>query len=349
MVALVVVGLSASRPCGAVMPTRDGSVPVAVSSAFDQGLFDVASEGSLRTNFAFPTWKVPVILTDFADQPMTYTDAADWNRALFDTTGSTPTGFVFTYYAWVSGNRIRVIGKVVALVHLAGSKNDYADSSWGLGSDPTRNTYAAVNEALRKCPSTIDWSEFDRDLNGKVDMVWILHSGFGGENVVTRKDLWSITSKMSDWPNGYAFETNTLVPGTPVKELVDAFSIVPEMSAFHQGQRAEIGVFCHEFGHAPGLPDLYERGFSGSTRNVGVGNWSVMSTGVYGTDGQSPQFPSHLGAWSMVYLGWAATVRPTEDGPMALGPIEKGGKVLDLWFQGEQSSEHCLVENRQPS
>ena len=59
------------------MPTRDGSVPVAVSSAFDQGLFDVASEGSLRTNFAFPTWKVPVILTDFADQPMTYTDAAD--------------------------------------------------------------------------------------------------------------------------------------------------------------------------------------------------------------------------------------------------------------------------------
>ena len=206
-----------------------------------------------------------------------------------------------------------------------------------------------MNEALRKCPSTIDWSEFDRDLNGKVDMVWILHSGFGGENVVTRKDLWSITSKMSDWPNGYAFETNTLVPGTPVKELVDAFSIVPEMSAFHQGQRAEIGVFCHEFGHALGLPDLYERGFSGSTRNVGVGNWSVMSTGVYGTDGQSPQFPSHLGAWSMVYLGWAATVRPTEDGPMALGPIEKGGKVLDLWFQGEQSSEHFLVENRQRS
>src|SRR5262249_685278 len=226
----------------------------------------------------YPTWKVPVVLADFADQPLTYRNVADWNKALFDTTGATPTGSVFDYYAWVSGNRIRVIGKVVAVVHLSKFKNDYADSSWGLGTDPTRNIYAAVDEALRKCPTTIDWSEFDRDLNGKVDMVWVLHSGLGGENVITRKALGSIQSKVSDWPNGYAFETNTFVPGTQVHELVDAFSIVPEMSAFNLGGRAEIGVFCHEFGHALGLPDLYERGFGGSSRNVGVGNWSLMST-----------------------------------------------------------------------
>src|SRR5438477_10305465 len=71
MVALVVVGLSSSRPCEAVMPTREGTVPVAVSSAFDQGLFDLAPQGSLETSLVYPTWKVPVILADFADQPMT--------------------------------------------------------------------------------------------------------------------------------------------------------------------------------------------------------------------------------------------------------------------------------------
>lgn len=347
MVALVVLGISASRPCGAVMPTREGTVPDAVASAFDQGLFDLSSETSLKTSLVYPTWKVAVIMADYTDQPMTYTNIADWNRALFDTTGSTPTGSVFDYYTWVSGRRIRVIGKVVAFVHLPKPKNDYADMSWGLGTDPTRNSYAAIDQALRLCPSTIDWSEFDRDLNGKVDMVWLLHSGFGGENVVTRQDLWSITSKMSDWPNGYAFETSTMVPGTNTKELVDAFSVLPEISGVHPGQRCEIGVYCHEFGHALGLPDLYERAFGGGTRNVGVGNWSLMSTGAYGTDGQSPQFPSHLGAWPLLYLGWATTVRPTEDGPMALAPIENGGKILDLWFQGEKSAEHFLVENRQ--
>jgi immune inhibitor A len=352
MVALVVVGVSMSRPCGAVMPTREGTVPEVVSNAFDQGRFDLSSErtlseGPLRTNLATSTWKVPIIMADFTDQPMTYSNPADWNRALFDTTGSTPTGSVFDYYTWVSGGRIRVIGKVVAFVHLPKPKNDYADSSWGLGTDPTRNSYAAIDQALRLCPNTIDWSEFDRDLDGKVDVVWLLHSGFGGENVVTRKDLWSITSKMTDWPNGYAFDTGTLVPGTQIHEQVDRFSVVPEISGINPGQRCEIGVFCHEFGHTLGLPDLYERGFGGSTRNVGVGNWSLMSTGAYGTDGQSPQFPSHLGAWPMLYLGWATTVRPTEDGPMALAPIENGGKILDLWFQGETSSEHFLVENRQ--
>jgi hypothetical protein len=48
MVALVVVGVSASRPCLAVMPTREGTVPEAVSNAFDQGRFDISSETPSR-------------------------------------------------------------------------------------------------------------------------------------------------------------------------------------------------------------------------------------------------------------------------------------------------------------
>lgn len=341
--ALLAAGMWMPSPAGAVMPTRDGTVPPEVAQSFAAGRFDLPAAVTLGTSLAGSTWKIPVILVDFTDQPLTYTSALEWDRALFDTAGATPTGSVFDYYTWVSGNRLRVVGNVVATIHLSTAKNDYAESSWGLSG----GTYRAVDEALRNCPP-VDWSEYDRDLDGYVDMVWVVHSGLGGEHVITKQDLWSQTSKLTLWGNGSVFVTTDRLPGTISFERINAFSILPEMSAFHIGQRSEIGVFCHEFGHALGLPDLYDTGgVGGGTRSVGPGNWSLMSTGVYGGDGLSPEYPTHIGAWPMLFLGWGSTVRPTEDGALALGPIENGGRILDLWFQGEASQEHFLVENRQ--
>ena len=160
------------------------------------------------------TWTVPVILVDFTDQPLTYSNTSEWDRALFDTTGSTPTGSVFDYYQWVSGNRLRVIGKVVAVVHLDQTKGYYANNSWGLSSSTPLNSAGALMDALGKCEKQVNWSDFDRDLDGYVDMMWVLHSGLGGENVVTRQDLWSMTSRLSAWSGSGAYTTSDPVPGS---------------------------------------------------------------------------------------------------------------------------------------
>ncbi|TMQ71217.1 MAG: M6 family metalloprotease domain-containing protein, partial [Candidatus Eisenbacteria bacterium] len=333
------------------MPTRTGEVPPLVADAFHAGRFELPHIPILGTSAAavIGTWTVPIILVDFTDQPLTYSNTSEWDRALFDTTGSTPTGSVFDYYQWVSGNRLRVIGKVVAVVHLDQTKGYYANNSWGLSSSTPLNSAGALMDALGKCEKQVNWSDFDRDLDGYVDMMWVLHSGLGGENVVTRQDLWSMTSRLSAWSGSGAYTTSDPVPGsTLMKEKIDRFSVLPEMSAFHIGSHAEIGVFCHEFGHALGLPDLYDTAPVTRSFNVGPGCWSLMSTGAYGTDNLSPEYPSHLGAWSMVYLGWRQPVRPTNDTLVTLKPIEAGGDVLELWFQGESNPEHFLIENREP-
>ena len=329
------------------MPSRSGLVPEIVSQSFDAGLFKLPTSPALGLSAVSGTWSVPVILVDFTDQPLTYPVSTEWDRALFDTTGVTPTGSVFDYYQWVSGNRLRVVGKVVAVVHLDQSKGYYANNSWGLSSSTPLNSAGVVQEAVRKCDTQVNWSDYDRDQDGYVDMVWVLHSGLGGEHVITRQDLWSITSKLTAWSGSGYYPTSDPVPGSTIKEKVDRFSIVPEMSAFHLGSHSEIGVFCHEFGHALGLPDLYDTAPSTNPFNVGPGCWSLMSTGVYGTDSQSPEFPSHLCALPMAFLGWRQPTRPTRDSLMTLAPIERGGEVLELWFQGEPNAEHFLVENRQ--
>src|SRR5215471_5663960 len=93
------------------MPPSTGPVPEVLSQGFDAGRFGSTVHPQLGLSAATTgTWKVPVILVDFSDQRLTFTSAADWTTALFDTTGSTPTGSVFDYYRSVSGGRLRVVG-----------------------------------------------------------------------------------------------------------------------------------------------------------------------------------------------------------------------------------------------
>src|SRR5262249_40895449 len=136
---------------------------------------------------------------------------------------------------------------------------------------------------------------------------------------------------------------------------IDRFTVLPELSGFHPGQLDEIGVFCHEFGHTLGLPDLYDTSVLGGAANTGPGNWCLMSSGAYGGDGISPEYPPHMGAcgspsrmgaWCSLWLGWVSRVRPMQDTTVALLPIADGSPILEFAFQGEDAPEHFLLENR---
>ena len=339
-----------TAPAGATMPPVSGALPAEISAAFRDGLFELpARPARLGMSAAQPVFRIPVILVSYTDAPLTY-GSADFDLALFDTTQATATGSLRDYYRWVSGNRLSVFGRVVATVQMPHDKLYYSYNSFGLSRTTTpHNAAGLVLDALAACASQVQWSEFDLDRDGFVDMLWVVHAGLPGEAAPDRfkNDVWSITSRLSAyWSGTNAFETGELVPGSVTQHLrIDRFSVLPELSYFAPGQRSEIGVFCHEFGHALGLPDLYDTRDGGAT-NSGPGNWSLMGTGVYGGDGQSPQYPTHLGAWPALFLGWTQTLRPTEDTPMVLSPLGSGTQVLELAFQGEADPEHFLVEAR---
>jgi immune inhibitor A len=340
--------LAGTHDARATMPRRDGTVPPQVTSAFASGILSPPGRPALGTSGTLSqnVWVIPVIIVDFTDQPLSsLTTIAAWNHILFDTTGSTPHGSVYDYYQWVSRGRLKVTGRVVAIVHLSQNKNYYAWSAWGLSQLSTpHNDCGVVNEAVSLADPTVDFSQFDQDHDGYVDMLWVMHSGLGGEATVATDNLWSITSALDQWSNGTAFVTNDPVPGGGVQKMrINRFSILPELSQFHDGQLSEIGVYSHEFGHALGLPDLYN---TANAKNLGPGNFSLMSTGAYGSDGQSPELPAHMGAWPMQFLGWCNTIQPAFDTTITMPSIEEGGPVMDFWFQGQDSPEHYLIEHR---
>ena len=349
--ALALAALAAlAGPALATMPPVSGRPPAEVATAFRDGLFDLpARPVRLGVSATLPTWRIPVILVSFTDDSLTYS-AADFDTALFDTTHATPTGSLYDYYRWASGNRLSVAGHVVATVHLPHDKFYYGYNSWGLSRTSTpHNVAGMVRDALVACNSQVVWSDFDLDRDGFVDMLWVVHAGIGGEASPNRydNDVWSITSRLAGyWTGTSAYETWEFVPGSTTQHIrVDRFSTLPELSYFAPGHRSEIGVFCHEFGHALGLPDLFDTRDAGAS-NSGPGNWSLMGTGVYGGDGHSPQYPTHLGAWPSLFMGWGQAVRPGTDTPLVLAPLGSGSQILDLSFQGESDPEHFLVEAR---
>src|SRR5262249_13191332 len=145
------------------------------------------------------------------------------------------------------------------------------------------NDYGMFRDAISACDDSVDFSRFDLDGDGFVDMLWLVHAGPGAEVTGRRGDFWSITSRATGgWNLGTAAVSNDFIPGTEVHIRLDRFTMLPELSGFHAGQLNEIGVFCHEFGHALGLPDLYDTSVLGGAANTGPGNWALMSSGAYG-------------------------------------------------------------------
>ena len=349
LVAAAVLLILCSAPARATMPPAAGAVSPELSSAFERGLFEVdAVPPALSTSAGPRLWRIPIIRVAFTDSALVF-PRVRLEQQLFDTTGAVSTGSMTQYYRWASGGRLELQGEVVATVTLQHDRNYYAADAWGVDALGTpNNSYGLFREAISACDGAVDFSRFDLDNDGYVDMLWVVHAGPGGETTTSRRDLWSITSRATaGWNNGASVECNDFVPGSLTQHIrIDRFTILPELSSFHPGQPAEIGVYCHEFGHTLGLPDLYDTSALGGTANVGPGYWSLMSSGAYGGDGQSPESPSHLGAWCLLWLGWANRFRPTQDTTLVLPPIVDGAPVLEFCFQGEVSSEHFLIENR---
>jgi len=112
----------------------------------------------------------------------------------------------------------------------------------------------------------------------------------------------------------------------------------PEETA--SNQLITIGVFCHEFGHVLGLPDLYDYDYDSN----GCGMWSVMAGGSWGGGGARPV---HFDAWSKTALGWVAPTVVNELLPQEqVDAVEIDPDIYQLFSQGIPSNEYFLVENR---
>jgi len=181
-----------------------------------------------------------------------------------------------------------------------------------------------VEAACRIANPMVDFSEYDNDGDGYVDGVNVMFAGqFDG-------------TPQTIWPHAWS------LPGDGVEfdgVKVSSFSVQNEYDTTPGDKSA--AVFCHEFGHVLGLPDLYDYDYDAN----GVGDWCLMSFGVYNGDSWSP---AHLSAWCRLSLGISEAVNVTVEGDYEVPSVEESGVIYRLWTGGAAGDEYFLVENRRP-
>lgn len=191
------------------------------------------------------------------------------------------------------------------------------------------NSQKLVEDLVGVVDPFIDFSSYDNDNNGFVDVFMVIHAGRGAEVTGSDDDMWS-----HQWAI-YPRSTNDGV-------YVSNFTMQPEY-LYSPGDMT-IGVFAHELGHAFGLPDLYDTDYSSN----GIGSWGIMSYGSWLGPHNNGGLPAHPSAWSRIQMGFTdpTIVTGNIDG-QAIEDVKTSGDVFRLWTAGNTGDEYFLVENRQ--
>jgi M6 family metalloprotease-like protein len=278
------------------------------------------------TGTQIDTVRAIVILVDFEDNLHTR-NPAEFDTLLFSKGFILPTGSMRDFFWENSYQGFEVIGDVVGWYRMPQDYVYYTCTVGenGFGTYPY-NVQKLVEDAVAAADPFVDFADYDRDGNGFVDAVFVVHAGPGAEETGNDCHIWS-----HRWvTNGYLY-----VDGVKIFD----YSMEPERRA--GGTLVDIGVFCHEFGHVLGLPDLYDTDYSSS----GLGRWSLMAGGSWNNSGRTP---AHFDAWSKYKLGFVSVERLTSnETDVEIPQVETSPAVYRLWTSGALGSQYFLVENRQ--
>jgi len=287
-------------------------------------LIDEAPVPDLRSTRT-DTFHVPLILVEFPDAYATY-DSSYFNLIMnqpgythlnYDNTGS-----FRDFYQEISYGQFLPIAEVSDWF-MAPNEHDYY--SYNNGYEAVRQLVRAMVDSLEE--SGFDWSGFDNDGDGYVDALNLVHQGPGAEEG-DYSNIWSHKSSLGNLAVTYDGVT------------ISSYNMNPEIQG---GNIVAIGVLAHEFGHALGLPDLYDTDYSSS----GAGKLALMASGSWGTSGNSPWYPSTMVGWCKNELGWVNIVEIEDDQDgISLHQSYSNNDIIRV-NHSQVPEEYWLIENRQ--
>ncbi|MFQ5639867.1 MAG: M6 family metalloprotease domain-containing protein, partial [bacterium] len=189
------------------------------------------------------------------------------------------------------------------------------------------------------------------DDDGFVDAVAIVHPEVGGECGAGSTNIWSHAWVYTAWPvsNGSPYETTDRGRNGEFIKIQDYF-IVPALDC-DGTTMVRIGIFCHEYGHTFGLPDLYDRTPEDKNEkdpdSFGIGRWGLMGLGNWGGSSYEPERPVHMSSWSKQFMGWLDPVNLGENvSQQTISNVEEAPVAFRLWKNGQVGKEYFLLENR---
>ncbi len=277
-----------------------------------------------------------VILVEFNDCSFSYTNAHE----IF---GDMVTGKNYTGYMSQS--------QIPEKIPYTGSVRDYFyDNSSGLfdpqfdivgpvkidmsmySPNQTSNMQTVMKRVVAAADSEVDFSKYDTDGDGMVDMFYVIFAG-GGSNFsgndsrLVWPHAWNLSSFYVRADNVYMgrYACSTELYGAPATGRIDG-----------------IGTICHEFSHVLGLMDEYDTDYeSTGGESVHPGKWSVMAGGSYLNFARTPVGYS---LFQRYQSGFTVPQEITDTGLYVLRDIDASNHGYRI--NSPDPREYFLLENR---
>lgn len=270
--------------------------------------------------------KILLILVEFYDNPADeFSHPQSAYEDLMFSTGVIETGSLYEYYQEISYGQFAPAGSVTVWITAPALYNSYSDGNYGMGDYPN-NSQGLLEDCVELLDPYIDFSEFDANGDGYVESIFLVHAGPGAEETGDPNDIWSHA-----WY--YEAETDDGV-------YTGRYSIEPEETT--TGEMISIGVFCHEYGHVLGMPDLYD--YDGSSEGIGV--YCLMAGGSWGALPGNPERPTHMCAEMKRRLEWITPTEITENLIDLVIPPVASDPICYRVQHPTKPNEYFLLENR---
>ena len=241
------------------------------------------------------------------------------------------TGSARDFYYDNSDGRFEPVFDVFGPVKMPENHSYYGANQGGVAGYDKRPEQA-VAEGCRMLDDEVDFSLYDNDGDGKVDLVFMYYAGKGeasggGANTIWPHQ-WELTSSGVD----------LVLDGVQV----DSYACSNEL---YGDEMDGIGPACHEFGHAMGLPDFYDTDDSTGGLAGGLYSYSVMDSGSYNNDSRTPPY---FNFEERMLLGWVDEsdyLEFTEAGTYTIPPIFENVAYKTIT---DMEGEYFVYENRSP-
>jgi M6 family metalloprotease-like protein len=195
-----------------------------------------------------------------------------------------------------------------------------------------KTTYARtlVKAACEAVDEDVDFSKYDCDGDGTVDMFYLIFAGPGSHFGTNDTRLL--------WPHAWNM-VSTKFDGVSL----DRYACSTELyGAASDKQLDGIGTVCHEFSHVLGLKDEYDTDYSSSGgTSAHPGDWSLMASGSYLNYSRTP---TGYSLFQRYQSGFVVPPILNAEGTYTLQDLDKTNQGYML--RTAEPNEYFLLENR---
>ena len=250
-------------------------------------------------------------------------------------------GSVSKYFSDMSFGKYTPQFDVKGPYKISAAHSDFCTQNGNTNSTLIKKLLNAACEMAEK--DHVNFADYDQNNDGDIDLVYIVYAGQGQNSSGNTTDIWPIS--------GYVGHDRQFGG-----KYYRRYGLSDELYTDYDGSTKGIngiGVFCHEFSHCLGLPDLYVSS-SGNTEadlycNQSPEYWSLMDAGEWLYEGYTP---TPYTAWERQRMGWLDIDTLANSGQVTLPPIdrketEEGTTKAYKILNDNHPSEYYIMENVQ--